>query len=130
MPRGSWLPAMGEASGRGGVFEQAERRMIFAGLDYLDDNPGADPQFEWAGGLYVGTNPDGVAMLAAMVAAAAPDHVPSDPAPVPGEATEGDWAMDQVTVDNTLWVADHNWGQYVRTMAHRQSRSPANLSHA
>lgn len=119
---GPWVPPMGEMTGRGGDYEDAARRMLYAGIDWHNANPAADPQFIHDGaGVYGPSNPDGASMEAAMVVAAGVDYV----------KTLDDPFMHQISIDHVLWLWDkQEWGQYVAFLVRRETASPASLGHS
>lgn len=92
---------MAELSGFGGAYEAACRAMVVAGLEWLDANRTADPQFHgWEGvtGIIAEDNDDAKALTAAVIA------------PTKGDCTG---AMHQAAISHILWIKAHSWDEYV-----------------
>lgn len=101
-----WRPGMREISGFGGGYEATCRRMLRAGLQWLDAHPGAAPQFRgFVGvvGVCIDDNDDAKALTAALVAAG-PDCTS---------------AMHQAVVQACLYVRANGWDAYVARMSDR-----------
>lgn len=100
-----YTPTMGEISGFGGDYEDACRKMVLAGLDWLDANPTADPQFHGYKGIYgviSEDNEDAKALTKAVV-----------------DVTGGDCtgAMHQATICHILFIRRNGWDKYVTEMS-------------
>ena len=97
-------PEMGEISGFGGSYEEACRKMVVAGLNWLDMHPLAEPKFHGYKGVYGILSEDNAIakeLSTAMVDAAG------------GDCTG---AMHQATVTTVLWIREHSWEEYVKEM--------------
>jgi hypothetical protein len=97
---------MDEISGFGGGYETACRAMVLAGLQWLDEHPGADPHFKTCESIYgvcLDDNNDAKDLTKAMITAAEPG----------GGATG---AMHQATVSHVLWIMANGWDKYVVEM--------------
>lgn len=94
---------MAEISGFGGGYEEACRAMVVAGLEWLDANPDADPQFHGYKNIYgviSGDNEDAKALTEAVV----------------GATDDCTGAMHQATVTTVLWIRKNGWAEYVEKM--------------
>ena len=95
---------MSEISGFGGRYEETCRKMVLAGLDWLDKHPLAEPKFHGYKNIYgiiEEDNPIAKQLSKALV-----------------DASEGDCtgAMHQATVSHVLWIKEHSWEEYVKKM--------------
>ncbi len=100
-----FTPEMGEISGFGGGYEQTCRDMLRAGLEWLDENPEADPQFHGYNGIYgiiSEDNEDAKLLTEAVVA------------PTNGDCTG---AMHQAVTGSVLWIKAHTWEECVAKMS-------------
>ena len=91
---------MSELSGFGGGYEATCRAMVVAGLEHLDANPKADPQFRGYKNIYgiiTEENADGKALSDAVVKAAN------------GDCTG---AMQQAAISHILWIRKNGWDRY------------------
>ena len=98
---------MDEISGFGGSYEDACRNMVIAGVEWLDENPDADPQYRGYKGIYgviKEENEAAKAMTKVMIAAS-------------GDDCTG--AMHQATVSHVLFIKSHSWEEYVKKMEER-----------
>lgn len=101
-----YTPEMGEISGFGGGYEAICRKMVLAGVNWLEANPTADPKFLGHRGVYgllLEDNEDAKALSKAMTAV---------------EVTGGDCtgAMHHATVSHVLFIKTHGWDKYVEEM--------------
>lgn len=100
----AWRPGMGEISGFGGGYEQACRRMLRAGLAWLDAHPTADPKISTSNSVYGIIREDNVDAkeLSAVV----------------GNAEDGcTGAMHQAVMSSLLFIRKHGWEKYVEEMS-------------
>ena len=108
-----WTDDMGEISGFGGGYEATCRAMAFAGMDWLDANPDAAPQFTGYKNIYgviTEDNEDAKALSAAVVAAAG------------GDCTG---AMHQATIGHALAYKRLGWDEYCRQLREpKDARKP------
>ena len=98
---------MQEISGFGGGYEQTCRNMLKAGLEWLDENPKADPKFHGYKSIYgiiKEDNEDAKALTKAVIDAS--DH----------EATG---AMHQAVIMKILWIRKNGWKKFVKEMSER-----------
>lgn len=111
-----YTPDMREISGFGGGYEGCCRAMVIAGLEWLDEHPGADPQFTRFSQIYGvinEENEDARSLTRAMLAAKWTDD--------DGNATTvGEYgatgAMHQATVGHVLHIRQAGWSTYVQGM--------------
>lgn len=104
-----WQPGMGEISGFGGSYEQTCRNMLFAGLQWMDEHPDADPQFngfKGVFGLINESNADAEALEKAILKA--PD----------ADGCTG--AMYHAVVSHVLFIKANGWEKYVSEMSARE----------
>ena len=102
---------MSEISGFGGGYESACRAMVVAGLEHLDANPHADPQFHGYQGIYgsiTEDNADAKALSEAVVKAAN------------GDCTG---AMHQAAISHVLWIRENGWDRYCAESRERQANT-------
>lgn len=95
---------MCEISGFGGGYEETCRKMVLAGLDWLEAHPNADPKFrsyENVTGLCMEDNDDAKALSDVVIAA-------SD-----NEATG---AMHHACINHILFIKAKGWKAYVEAM--------------
>lgn len=108
MSKYQFVENMAEISGFGGGYEQGCRDMVVAGLEWLDERPGADPQFHGYKNVYgiiMEDNQDAKDLTAAMIAVC--------------DGCTG--AMHQATVSHVLWIRKHGWEKYVQDSVKRYS---------
>jgi hypothetical protein len=108
----AWVEGMGEISGFGGTYEEACRRMLRAGLEWLDANPEASPVFEEFRNVYglVREKNEDAIQLGKAIAAAAPDCT---------------GAMMQAVVHHCLFVRKNGWNAFVEGMTKRERKGQA-----
>lgn len=101
-----WRPLMGEISGFGGGYEAGCRAMLFAGLDWLDQHPNADPQYHGFKGVYglIDTDNDDARALDAAVIAAC-------------DGCSG--AMHHAVISHIMFIRAHSWDEYCAEMSKR-----------
>lgn len=101
-----------EISGFGGGYEACCRAMVSAGMEWLEANPSADPQFHGYRGVYgivSEDNADAEALSKAMVAAS--------------ESRGGcTGAMHQATVGHVLHARKVGWDAYLKELRAEQPR--------
>lgn len=102
---------MAEISGFGGGYEAACRRMLQAGLLWLDENPEAEPQFHGYKGVYgiIREDNDAAKGLTKVIIGACPDAT---------------GAMHQAVVSHCLYVRKNGWDKYVETMRKTVNTGP------
>ena len=102
-----------EISGFGGGYEATCRKMVVAGLKWLDEHPNANPKFHSYKHLYgiIDEDNEGAKELSKAVVGA------SD-----GDCTG---AMHQATITHVMWIRKNGWGAYIKEMT-RASRSTKN----
>lgn len=100
----AWREGMGEISGFGGTYEEACRRMFFAGLEWLDANPDAEPRFKGFKGVFGLIDEDNEA---------AKQLSESILAEVPGCSG----AMHHVAIKHCLIVRANGWEEYCKQMS-------------
>jgi len=96
---------MGEISGFGGGYEQTCRNMLKAGLEWLDENPQAKPEFHGYKNVYgviIEDNDDAKQLTKAVVDAADNDCT---------------GAMHQAVISSILWIRKNSWEKYVEAMS-------------
>lgn len=93
-----WTPDMGEISGFGGSYEDACRKMVWAGLAWLELKPGADLKASTYRNIYGILKPDDAKELSEAICAACPDC---------------SGAMHQATMSICLYVAKRGWAAFV-----------------
>ena len=102
---------MDEISGFGGGYEAACRRMVVAGLEWLDEHPDANINYKTLKGVYGITfdeSDDTRRMQEAMIAAAGEGGVTG--------------AMMQACLSHILWIKSHSWEEYQMEMRRRGCR--------
>ncbi len=96
---------MHEISGFGGGYEQVCRKMLAAGLKWLDEHPDSDPQFRGCRNLYgvIFKDNDDAKTLSKVVV----------------DAADGDCtgAMHQAVISHCLWIRQNGWDAYVKQMS-------------
>ncbi len=105
-----FTPEMGEISGFGGGYEETCRAMLKAGLEWLDANPKADPQFHGYKNVYgiiSEDNADAKALSKAAVAAADDDCT---------------GAMHQAVITSVFWIRKNGWEKYVEVMSKEEQK--------
>ena len=104
-----WSEDMGEISGFGGGYEAACRAMVFAGMDWVDAHPDADPVFQGytnVFGVICEINEEAEALTKVVV----------DAAKALGGSTG---AMHQATIGHVLAYRRLGWEQYCRQLRDR-----------
>jgi hypothetical protein len=104
MPLYGFTEDMGQISGRRGAFEAQCRRMLFAGLAWLEAHPDANPQFSSVRvlcGVVDDDNDDAKALSDAVMAAA------------DGDCTD---AMHESVITACLFVKDYGWDGFQAAM--------------
>lgn len=99
---------MGEISGFGGGYEDACRKMVIAGLEWLDAHPQADPQFHGYKGVYgiiTEDNEDATALTKAILSA----------------CDDCTGAMHQAAVNHCLAARKLGWEGYCAKMRERKA---------
>lgn len=102
---------MGEISGFGGGYEETCRKMVLAGMKWLDDNPTADPQFHGFKGIYgviTEDNDDAKALTKAIVDASGNDCT---------------GAMHQASVSHAMAYKRLGWDAYRAKMIEREEET-------
>lgn len=108
MSKYDFTPEMGEISGLGGGYEETCRRMLRAGLKWLDDHPKADPKFEHCPqiyGVFSELGKDAEALTAAV----------TDKSVTGEHGCTG--AMHQAVMQSVLWIRANGWEKYVESMS-------------
>lgn len=108
----AWRVGMGEISGFGGGYEEACRIMLRAGLHWLDDNTGADPQFHGfngVSGVIVGDNAD-AKELSNVICKSVEDCT---------------GAMHQAVVSACLYIRKNGWDSYCTAMSRNSAKGGA-----
>lgn len=98
---------MGEISGFGGGYEQTCRNMLKAGLEWLNTNPDANPEFhgyENVYGIICEDNEDAKALSQAVIAI----------------ADDCTGAMHQAVISSVLWIRKNGWEKYAEVMSKRE----------
>jgi hypothetical protein len=93
-----------EISGFGGGYEDACRKMVVAGMEWLESHKDANPnfdQFKNVYGLTTNENDDMVAMQKAMNTAI---------------GNEASGAMMQASTNHVLFAHKNGWGKYIEKM--------------
>lgn len=99
---------MAELSGFGGGYEDTCRKMVVAGLEHLDANPTADPQFHGYEGIYGVISDDNEAgknLSKAIMDASG------------GDCTG---AMHQAAISHIMWIRKNGWEKYVTESRERK----------
>lgn len=94
---------MKEISGLGGEYEQACRKMLIAGLEWLDKYPNADPKYHGYKDIYgiiQEDSRDAKALSAAVISA----------------VSDCTGAMHQAVVSSLLYIKKHGWQAYTEKM--------------
>lgn len=102
---------MNEISGFGGGYEAACRRMVLAGVQWLDAHPEADPQFHGYKGVYgvvTEDNQDAKDLTEAVVA---------------GSGGDCTGAMHQAAISHVLFIKRNGWDKYVAELTHPQGEA-------
>ena len=102
-----FTPKMGEISGFGGGYEQACRNMLKAGLEWLDKNSGARPEFHGYEGIYgimEEDNADAKALTKILL----------------GASDDCTGAMHQAVISSILWIRKNGWKKYVKEMSKKR----------
>ena len=109
---------MGEISGFGGGYEAACRAMVFAGMDWMDAHPEADPHYRGFKGVYgilMEDNEEAKA-LSKTVAEAAHDL---------GGCTG---AMHQAVIGHVFAYKRLGWEEYCRQLRERELKEKKDIS--
>lgn len=95
--------AMREISGFGGKYEKACRKMVLAGVKWLDAHPDTDPKFHGFKNVYgiIAEDNDDAKALSEAVVSACDDH---------------SGAMHTATIAHVLHIKNVGWDNYVREM--------------
>ncbi len=102
---------MDEISGFGGGYERTCRNMVIAGLQWFDEHPDAEPQFQGYKGIYgVISESNAAAKLLSDAVVAGAD----------GDCTG---AMHQATIGHVLWIHKHGWEAYC-TESRKRAKEP------
>lgn len=102
-----WLEEMGEISGFGGGYEETCRKMVLAGIAWLDEHPKADPRFMGNSKIYgviLEDNPDAKALTEVVVGASG------------GDCTG---AMHHASILHCLAYKRLGWDEYCRQLIAR-----------
>lgn len=97
---------MGEISGMGGGYEQTCRDMLKAGLEWLDNNPNADPKFHVYENIYGIINEDNE------------DAEKLSKAVMENKDCTG--AMHQAVITAILWIKKNGWDAYAGIMLKKE----------
>lgn len=117
-----WNEDMGEISGFGGGYEAVCRAMTFAGMQWIDDHPEADPHFHGYKGIYgvlSEDNDDAKAMVKAMMDA---------PVLLGGKKIQdraGDdctGAMHQASCSHVMAYKRLGWDEYCKQLREREAK--------
>jgi hypothetical protein len=103
---------MGEISGFGGSYEDACRRMVVAGLEWLDAHPESAPKFSEYKNVFGVINEEGEDAKALMTAMVAP-------------APDCTGAMVHACVHHLLYIRKNGWAAYVEQSKKRKSEEAA-----
>lgn len=100
---------MGEISGFGGGYEQACRRMLVAGLTWLDAHPEAKPTWKQLNGVFgiCDAVSDDAKALDEVITAAVPDC---------------SGAMYHAVVGHLLFIQKNGWDAYCKEMQSERAR--------
>lgn len=96
---------MGEISGFGGDYEQACRKMVLAGIEYLEKNKSIDfsfKEYENIYGILAETSEDTDKVIKAMIAA--------------NDGFGATGGMVQATLNHVKFIYEKGWNKYVETM--------------
>ena len=95
-----WQPGMGEISGMGGDYEEACRKMVYAGLAWLETRPDADLKATTYRNVYGILNADSpdAKELEEAVLSAVPDC---------------SGAMHHAAMQHCMFIAKNGWASYV-----------------
>lgn len=103
---------MHEISGFGGGYEECCRRMLIAGIEWLDAHPNADPKFHGYKGIYgviTEDNADAKELSQAVIKAT------------------GDYgatgAMHQAVIGAAMYIKANGWEAYVKEMTHPDGKA-------
>jgi hypothetical protein len=99
-----------EISGFGGGYEEACRKMVIAGAEWLDEHPGADIKVSGFKNVFGLTNPetdDAKKLEDVMVAATG------------GDCTG---AMLHATTKHVLYILHNGWDAYIREMENQKNK--------
>jgi len=94
---------MAEISGLGGGYEQNCRKMLKAGLEYMDEHPECEPIFKGHKGIYgvLSNDNEDAKKLSDVVISATNDCT---------------GAMHQAVITTILWIRKNGWDDYVLAM--------------
>ena len=98
---------MGEISGFGEEYEEACRRMLNAGLEWLDNNPDAEPLVTENPNIYGIVEEHGkeAKQLSKAIASSVPDC---------------SGAMHHAVISSCLWIKENSWEEYCTMMRERK----------
>ena len=111
MNKYEYTDEMSEISGFGGSYEAACRKMVIAGLEWLDEHPDADLKFggfEGVYGLITDESEDAEALTKHIIAAVSNSQ---DGGPT--------GAMHQAAIQHILFIKRNGWDAYVREMSQK-----------
>lgn len=102
-----FTPSMREISGFGGDYEDACRKMVVAGVEWLRDHPGETPETKEIPGVFGLTKPGNLAgqELEAAIEAAVPDY---------------SGAMLHAALNHVHWIQKNGWPAYVESMLRKE----------
>ncbi len=103
-----FLPGMHEISGFGGAYEEACRKMVLAGVQWLDEHPEAKIAFSSLDGVFgivKAQNAESQALLDTMVQA----------------GSEPSGAMVHAACDHIFYIKHHGWDAYVIAMSKKET---------
>lgn len=103
-----FTPDMGEISGFGGGYEQTCRNMLAAGLEWLDSNPKAEPQFSGFKGVYGILNEDNA------------DAKALGKTIVEASGNDCTGAMRQAVLSHCMFIRKNGWDRYCEEMRKRE----------
>ena len=108
MSKYQYTEDMAQLSGFGGGYEEACRKMVVAGLEWLDANPKADPKFHGyknVYGLIDEDNEDAKALSQSVISAC-------------DDCTA---AMHQAAIGHILWIRKNGWERYCNESRERKA---------
>ena len=105
-----WTEDMGEISGFGGGYEATCRKMVLAGMQWIDEHPQADPQFygyEGVYGILEEDNAEAKTLSRVVVEASGNDCT---------------GAMHQACIGHVLAYKRLGWEEYCKQLRERETR--------